>query len=394
MSGLFTKDIVVLDVTSRLISAIVGVKKAQSVFGIKSVVEKSHPGYEDGVFYDLAQTVRTVEEVLSEAMRNTNSHSRRLFIGVPAEFVTVVSKNVSLKFDRRRRIVDDDIDYLFAKGNDFADSAFALINTSAVYYAMDGDDKLYSDIRGFYADGIEACVSYMLAERTFIDTLDAIAKDLGFKDIRYVATNWAECVTLLESNQRESAFVLVDIGYLSSSVSLAQGEGVLDMKSFSVGGGHIAGDICEALEIPFDLAEEAKRSVDINLKYDNDAMLVSQYDEDGNLYEVKSCEAAQIAKGRLDLIAALLKGIIDGFGSAVPSYMPVYLTGEGIASMRGAIKYLSEKVGKELEIVMPKLPGFVKPEDSSKTSLMLIADTLAKRSFGDKIKSIFNGGKR
>ena len=38
MSGLFTKDIVVLDVTSRLISAIVGVKKAQSVFGIKSIV--------------------------------------------------------------------------------------------------------------------------------------------------------------------------------------------------------------------------------------------------------------------------------------------------------------------------------------------------------------------
>lgn len=49
-----------------------------------------------------------------------------------------------------------------------------------------------------------------------------------------------------------------------------------------------------------------------------------------------------------------------------PSYMSVYLTGEGVASMRGAKKYLSEQLGKNIEIITPKLPGFVKPEDSSK----------------------------
>ncbi|MCM1455028.1 MAG: hypothetical protein NC037_00655, partial [Bacteroides sp.] len=109
MSGLFTKDIVVLDVTSRLISAIVGVKKAQSVFGIKSIVETEQPGYADGEWFDKNETLQAAEQALSQAMVAANSRAKRLFIGVPSEFVLVVSKHVSVRLDRRRRIADDDI---------------------------------------------------------------------------------------------------------------------------------------------------------------------------------------------------------------------------------------------------------------------------------------------
>lgn len=389
MSGLFTKDIVVLDVTSRLISAIVGVKKAQSVFGIKSVVEKDQPGYADGEWFDELATVRTVKTVLSEAMQSASSRSKRLFIGVPGEFVTVVSKTVSVNLDRTRRIDDDDIDFLLNKGADFGGSEFVLINTSAVYYAINGEEKLYSDVRGMYANLIEAKVSYMLAERKFVDMFDKVASDLGFKDVRYVASNWAECVTLLDNEQRENAYVLMDIGYLSSSVSIAKGEGVLNMKSFSLGGAHISADICEALEVPFDYAEEAKSLVDINLNYSENKMLVNR---DGQ--EIKACEAVPIVKGRLDVFASIISNILDGFASDAPSYLPVYLTGEGIATMRGARKYLAEKIGRNIEIVTPKLPGYVNAEQSSKIALLLIADTLSKRGVGDVIKSIFNGGKK
>lgn len=52
MKGLFNKDTVVLDVTSRLMSAIVGAKKAQSVFDIKACVEREYDGYADGEFFD------------------------------------------------------------------------------------------------------------------------------------------------------------------------------------------------------------------------------------------------------------------------------------------------------------------------------------------------------
>ena len=275
MGSIFTKDIAVLDVNSRLVSAIVGSKRAQSVFGIKSVVEKQHQGYENGEWFDGKETVKIAKEVLLEAMKSADSRTKRLFIGVPAEFVTVVTKEVSVRLDRQRRVIDDDISYLLKKGDDFDQSKYLTINTSAIYFAVDGQDKIYSDVRDMDAQQVEACVSYMLCERTFVEMFDTVASELGFTDVRYVATCWAECMALLEKEQRDNVYMLIDIGYLSSSVSIAKGDGILDMKSFSMGGAHICADIFEALDVPFDMAEEAKRLVDLNLNYSDEAVLVS-----------------------------------------------------------------------------------------------------------------------
>ena len=389
MGSIFTKDIAVLDVNSRLVSAIVGSKRAQSVFGIKSVVEKQHQGYENGEWFDKSETVQIAKEVLLEAMKNADSRTKRLFIGVPAEFVTVVTKEVSVRLDRQRRVIDDDISYLLKKGDDFDQSKYLTINTSAIYFALDDKDKIYSDVRDMEATGVDACVSYMLCERSFVKTFDEVASSLGFTDVRYVATCWAECMSLLEKEQRDSVYMLIDIGYLSSSVCIAKGEGILEMKSFSMGGAHICADIYEALDVPFDMAEEAKRLVDINLNYNDEAVLVG--DGENVVYAADACE---IAKNRLDVFADVISDIFKEIEEDAPSYVPVYLTGEGVASMRGAKKYLSEQLGKNIEVVTPKLPGFVKPDDCSKASLLVMADNLSKFNFGEFIKKIFNGGKK
>ena len=389
MGSLFTKDIAVLDVNSRLISAIVGSKRAQSVFGIKSLVEKQHQGYENGEWFDKDDTVDIAKSVLLDAMKSAESRTKKLFIGVPAEFVTVVTKEVGIRLDRQRRVIDDDIDYLLKKGDDFDTDKYLTINTSAIYYSVNGDEKIYSDVRDMEATGVDACVSYMLCERSFVKTFDEVASSLGFTDVRYVATCWAECMSLLEKEQRDSVYMLIDIGYLSSSVCIGKGEGILEMKSFSMGGAHICADIYEALDVPFDMAEEAKRLVDINLNYNDEAVLVG--DGENVVYAADACE---IAKNRLDVFADVISDIFKEIEEDAPSYVPVYLTGEGVASMRGAKKYLSEQLGKNIEVVTPKLPGFVKPDDCSKASLLVMADNLSKFNFGEFIKKIFNGGKK
>lgn len=200
MGSIFTKDIAVLDVNSRLVSAIVGAKRAQSVFGIKSVVEKQHQGYENGEWFDEQETVQIAKAVLLEAMKEADSRTKRLFIGVPAEFVTVVTKEVSVRLDRERRVIDDDISYLLKKGDDFDHDKFLTINTSAIYFSVNGEDKIYSDVRDMEATTVEACVSYMLCETSFVKMFDTVANELGFTDVRYVATCWAECMSLLEKS--------------------------------------------------------------------------------------------------------------------------------------------------------------------------------------------------
>lgn len=389
MGSLFTKDIAVLDVNSRLVTAIVGAKRAQSVFGIKAMAEKQHQGYENGEWFDAKETVELAKSVLIESMKESDSRTKKLFIGVPAEFVAVVTKEVSIRLDRRRRVIDDDIAYLLKKGDDFDSNKYLTINTSAIYYSLDDEDKIYNDVRDMEAQKVDACVSYMLCEKSFVDMFDEVASSLGFTDVKYVATCWAECMALLEKEQRDNVYMLIDAGYLSSSVCIAKGEGILDMKSISMGGAHICADIFEALEVPFDMAEEAKRLVDLNLNYSDEAVLVS--DGENIVYALDACE---IAKSRLDVFVEVLAGIFKDIEDDAPSYMPVYITGEGIATMRGATKYLSEQLGKNIEIITPKLPGFAKPEDCSKASLLVMADNLSRFDFGAFIKKLFNGGKK
>lgn len=389
MGSLFTKDIAVLDVNSRLVTAIVGAKRAQSVFGIKAMAEKQHQGYENGEWFDAKETVELAKSVLIESMKESDSRTKKLFIGVPAEFVAVVTKEVSIRLDRRRRVIDDDIAYLLKKGDDFDSNKYLTINTSAIYYSLDDEDKIYNDVRDMEAQKVDACVSYMLCEKSFVDMFDEVASSLGFTNVKYVATCWAECMALLEKEQRDNVYMLIDAGYLSSSVCIAKGEGILDMKSFSMGGAHICADIFEALEVPFDMAEEAKRLVDLNLNYSDEAVLVS--DGENIVYALDACE---IAKSRLDVFVEVLAGIFKDIEDDAPSYMPVYITGEGIATMRGATKYLSEQLGKNIEIITPKLPGFAKPEDCSKASLLVMADNLSRFDFGAFIKKLFNGGKK
>ncbi len=390
MRWLFDKDIAVLDVGSHTLSAIVGTKKAQTVFGIKALAEKQHQGYENAQWYDLADTVSQVKAVLTEAMKSASSRTKRLFIGVPAEFAAVITRDVEVSYDKKRLIADDDLDYILSKGNSFeVGGQYVTVNMSAIEFRIDDKSVVYKDIRGLEAKKINALISYVLAEKSYIDIFDKVAEELGFTDVRYISTEWAQCMTLLEDEQRDEVYAMVDIGYLSSSVCIAKGDGILDMKSFSMGGAHISADITEYLGVSFEMAEEARKLVDLNLDYESDAVLVSGKDE-----EVNAANASQLAKERLEMFAEIISGILYNYGADIPPYAAIYLTGDGIGAMRGAKKYLGELLGRNIELITSKLPGFVKPDDSSKASLLVMADTLSKVTVASIFKRIFSGGKK
>ena len=387
MANIFTKDIAVLDVTSRLISAIIGVKKAQSVFGIKAVVEKEHSGYEQGEWFDADDTRAVAISVLKEAMRNAESHTKRIFIGVPAEFTAVVKKDVAITLDRERRVIDADIEFLLKKGDTFENGNFHLIGASPISFSVDNSDKLYRDARGIYATRVVGSVSYILCEKSFIRFFDEIVASLGFKDVKYISTAWAEGLTVFEKEERDEPFVLVDIGYISSSVTIGRGDGIEMMRSFSLGGGHISADMCEAMDVDFELAEKARELVDLNLNYQENSVLVADGDQ-----IICGADACEVVRQKLDLFAEIIYDIIDQSGVKLPPYAPVYLTGEGVASIRGVKKYLGSTLGMNVDIVMPKLPGYAKPCNSSKISLLVVAETLSNSKIGGFIKRVINGG--
>lgn len=373
----FTRDIAVLDITSRLISAIFGAKTAQSVFGIKSVVESEYSGFENGEWLDLPETENVVRTVLSEAIASSRTRTKRLFVGVPAEFTAVVTKEVSIRLDRERRVLDADIDYLINKGNTFSDGGYSVINTAPMEFVIDTSNRVYSDVRGLRANSVKGVISYILCENSFVELFDRLSEELGFKDISYISTAWAEGLSLFEKEERDNPYVLVDIGYISSSILIGRGDGIIDLASFSLGGGHISADMCESLDVPFGLAEQARELVDLNLNYAENAILVA--DAENTIY---GNEAAELVRLKLELFADIIYDAVNKSLPDMPSYVPVFLTGEGVAAIRGTKKYLGNAIGRSVEIVMPKLAGYAKPANSTKISLLMTAETLSKNRTG------------
>ncbi len=387
MSGLFTKDIAVLDISSRLISAIVGMKKTQCVFGIKAVSEQEYSGFEEGQWYDEEETRRVASSVLKDAMYKAESSTKRVFIGVPAEFVAVQTEEVEIALDRERKVIDADIDYLIEKGKKNLNlEGLEIINSSAISYTIDGADKLYSDVRGLTASKVGGIITYILCVKPFIELFNGVCSTLGFKEIKYISTAWAEGITLFESEERDNMYAIADIGAISSSVMIGMGEGIVDMESFSCGGQYISADMCEELDVEFSQAEKARELVDLNLSYSEDAMLVA--DGENIIY---GAEAKEFTMERLDYFAQIIEEFLTDFD--FPSYAPVYITGEGIAAIRGVKKYMSAQLGRTVDIKAPKLPGYAKPCHSSKISLLMVAESLTKFNLFDKIKKVLNGGK-
>ncbi len=370
---LFRKEeLITLDVTSRFMNACVIVKKAESVFDIKARASYEHDGFGDCAWFDLAGAEKCAEQVLSEikSRAKINKHAR-LFVGVPGEFTAIVNRELSIKLDRQRRIVDDDIEFLIDKGRFFDTEGYDIINASPVLFILDSSNRRYFDVRGMKATTITGLTSYMLASQRFTSIFTRAAANVGFSDVRFVSLPWAEVMTLFNRDQRAFPIMLVDVGYISSFAAIGNGEGLGALTSFSIGGGHIAGDIFEKYGVSFDSAERAKEVLDLNLSYYEHDILVA----DGK-HTVYAQGAVEIAKAVLGEIASIISTVASK--NEYPQSKTIYLTGEGILGLRGAETFLSERTGRNIEICAATLPGFTKPAESSEAALITLSDKLDK----------------
>lgn len=386
------KSVAVLDVRSAAVTALIGERGVNNTFVFKGIHTSPYDGFADAEFFDLRGLQAAVVSSLEAVERSCGDRIREIFVGVPGEFVKVVTRRHLISFQSKRRIAPFDLKALFDGGFTEPVPGYTLIRQAAVSY-ITSDKRRTIDPVGMVSDSIEGYLSYFLANDRFIEILSNILEEYGVKKTVFLPTSLAEALYLIPSETRDECAILLDIDSISMTFSIVCGNGMTYQSACSAGGGHVvaqvfAGD--EEVGAPFGAVEAMIGK--INLSGRDDESSVIEYIDKNRSYTLPVRFLKEKVKDGLDLICEVINKCLELCDDKSIDYKPILLTGGGITGIRGAREHLTNRLNKVVEIIAPNLPYYDKASQSSALSLLDMAlTTKRENSFFYKLFNGFGG---
>jgi len=269
------------------------------------------------------------------------------------------------------------------KTNDIFASACEKINTSEsevvsvspISYMLDDDGIVIADPIGKKAISLSADISIVLAKKEHIELFNSIFFEMEFERIEYISETLAQAQFVIPKEEREELCMLIDCGHLTTSVSFVQGDGILDTKTFSVGGGHISGDLSEIFELTYKDAERFKNQIVLSLQ----GGFKDKYEfvtESGYVEKISLNEANNAVAYRIEEIGKILEQSINEIPTSIAPYMPIYVVGSGLISIKGGKNFLAKYLGKNIIEGLVPVPG---KDKSEFTAIFSIAEYALKK---------------
>ena len=363
------KQVAVLDVGSSKITAIIGERGINKTFLVKGRFEYEYDGFADKVFFDAGKLVDILRSCVHDIRSVLGKDFTLLYVGVPGEFTEVVVRESQISFSGKHRIRSDDVDALYDSAFVIQSPNHTIINRSAIVYELD-DFRCLADPIGYSSEILKGKLSFVICDNYFINNVVTVLKNAGVDGVECVSTALAEALYLIEPEVRDRISMILDVGYISTTFTIIQGDGLIFQKSFSYGGGYITAALTEYFDIGFDLAEKLKRKVNLSSFSSNGTCDLIDCDN-GNYYPVE--EAKKVILKSLDVLCEKLSDALETSHLAVPEYVPLLLTGGGIAFLRGAKEHVANRLGMDVRVLTPNVPLMDKPTQSALLSLMDLA---------------------
>lgn len=356
------KSVCVLDVRSMSVTAIVGAAGVNNTFVFKGSQSQEYDGYEDGRFYKEGELKKAVYAALEAAEGSAGEHVKTVYVSVPGEFSKIVDKKHLIAFPAPKRIASGDIDVLYKDGyGSVEEPSHENIHASALYF-ITSDARKVTDPTGIVSSTLQANVCYILAACYYTDLFRQMLREYGFRKVVFVPASYMQAVYLLSEDKRKEGALLLDIGAISSTVSVVYGDGILKERTFWAGEGHIAAELCAGLSVSYEDAAELLKRANLFRTGVADVCL----DEERRFSTDKVNE---YIKAGLDKLCEPLGQFLDECPAPVAN-RPLLMTGEGVTGLRGAAEHISRRINRETEIVSPAIPYYNKPSMSSRISLL------------------------
>lgn len=389
------ESVAILDIRSGEICFSLGAKGVNDTFVFNDSNTRSYEGYCVEGFLDEASFRRAVSSAITSVRQHYEGVIDTVYVGVPSPFISVLTRGHTILFPSKRKISAQDVDALFESGLNELMANGRCIRRSAMYLTL-GDNRKYflpEELYGVSSNLLKGALCYYFLSEAFYETVYPLLEDLGFTSVQFVPSTLAQSVYLISEKQREGYAFLLDIGFLTSSISVVYGNGIVHEESFNCGVGTILVALMEGLGVEYYIAEEILASANISGGIVPKGMFWTT--EQDNC-QIPVQEINDIIKCSLDV---LCERVDDFFAkrykdkvTSVLMVNPINITGEGISCIKGAAEHISKRLNRWTQIVFPDLPYYDKPMFSSRIGLLNAATgKMKKRSW---IQRIFGGKKK
>lgn len=384
--------VAVVDFGSEKIRVLVGKRGVNETFDVLGTGYVDYAGFFEGEFLEPENLKLDLSIAIDNAEKNSGIKIQSVYVGVPAEFSFVNCVSGSINLAKRRRVSDVDITKFVSQIKDANHvEGHTIIDYSPIYYVLDNNAKSLNPV-GLATAVLGANVCLVYAEDSFINAITDITRDLDLRSIDFISTPLATAKYLCHEDIKRNYAIIIDCGHITTSVSLLRGDGLLNMYSFSMGGGSITADLSECLKLPYSSADELKRKIILSIDPKDNS--VYETTVEGSKVNVSANTSNEIVRCRIESIAGAIKKCIDSFTFECPNYTPIYLTGGGLSYIKGAKDYLSKILGKNVDMLIPNEPELNKPHFATILGLLASAcDRLGEekgfKKFINNIKSLF-----
>lgn len=346
------KHSTVIDIGSSKVSCMTAGAAADGALVVRGVETRPYRGYRLGGLPEVSALGAALDSALTKLHSVTGLRPRTVCVGVPAPFVrTVITACEVDVASRSGRVTDDDIDYLFDCAQELpVPEGFILMHSTPFDYRLDGLVCDGSPV-GRSARKLSASFASALADERFTSVVTAALAPMNVTVGSFISGEMACAAYTIPFSARLSGAIMIDCGGTHCDVSAIRGNALIRTESIGIGGSHFTSDVALGLRLPMTVADELKRRYVFGLDYGSSTELVRIPSE--GVFAIEHSTVQMIIEARADELSSYICEALDSLESELPAGSPVYMVG-GVASMRGAVEYLSHTTGRKIVLNMPE----------------------------------------
>ena len=365
--------------TSKII-CVIGRARSAGRFEVLGAGVAPYEGIRDGRWAAPSDVEEAVAKALDIAEKKVRRRVKEVYVSVPGTFCRVVCENGYVPV-KSGVVTVQDIEKLIDDAEDFfVDTKYAIASSTPVYFLQD-DENHYIDVVGNRTQSLRGRVSFVLARKQFIKDAEEILRHLGVRVLAFIPEPLAESLFLVPSDERDISAVLINIGCYDTNVTVVYGDAIVYNKTIHAGGVHIASDLSIVLNISVDMAEKIKRRFSFGLETNGSKLYDYVKNEAGRLEKFSHTLVSEVIEARVEHLCQLITGVLEQSPLPIVRRTRIYMSGGGIAMMKGARDILEKQLKRQVRISHVDAPQLSTP--NYYTALALLDYVFESHYFGE-----------